>query len=164
MAVFHPLVKVIIFPTSFSALPLFKLTAEATCAMTPARGSGVRNKATPRLWPVATEFAILFKKVGNYFLKAPADNCRRPFIPAQGAHFRSAKNKVPPFRGREFKPAGRQDPGEVPVGHNQHVIHSGFEHAADDFVSPRCYLVERLTVGHAVRPDEVIRVVFADQV
>jgi hypothetical protein len=37
MVVFHPLVKVIIFPTSFSALPLLKLTAEATCAVTPAR-------------------------------------------------------------------------------------------------------------------------------
>jgi len=43
----HPLVKVIIFPTSFSVLPWHRLTGRATRAVTPAGRSGVRNKNTP---------------------------------------------------------------------------------------------------------------------
>ena len=43
----HPLVKVIIFPTSFSVLPQLRVTDRAARAVTPANRSGVRNKNTP---------------------------------------------------------------------------------------------------------------------
>jgi hypothetical protein len=36
MVIFHPLVKVIIFPTSFSVLPLHRPSGLATRAVTPA--------------------------------------------------------------------------------------------------------------------------------
>jgi hypothetical protein len=54
MVIFHPLVKVIIFPTSFSAQPLFRLTGRATGAMTPADRLGVRNKSTPGMMQLTT--------------------------------------------------------------------------------------------------------------
>jgi hypothetical protein len=54
MVFFHPLVKVIIFPTSFSAVPLFQASGRATCAATPASRSGVRNKTTLRIEALAT--------------------------------------------------------------------------------------------------------------
>jgi hypothetical protein len=46
MVIFHPLVKVIIFPTSFSALPLFRPTGRTTRALTLARCTGITNKIT----------------------------------------------------------------------------------------------------------------------
>jgi hypothetical protein len=56
MVIFHPLVKVIIFPTSFSAMPLFRLTGRTTRALTLARRTGVTNKITLRLKLLTTKF------------------------------------------------------------------------------------------------------------
>lgn len=96
----HPLVKVIIFPTSFSVLPWLRLTGRATRALTPASRSGSGIKI-PYEWPTDYQIHKVSKKnfLETEFI-APSGRSQESFCPSRGC-------RLSRFPGQSAAPRGR---------------------------------------------------------